>query len=91
MAKRVIHKYKVSLYPECQLYLVKGSTVLSFGWQESELFVWVERPAGKEYDNDLEKVSFLIVGTGHEFNDVPCKFINSAFKPGLVLHFYQLT
>lgn len=90
MAK-VIWKYKLPRRPAQQaIMLPKGAIVRHAGWQDDEIFLWVEvDPKQKK----LEGHRFCVLQTGEDFSDVVSqhRFHGTLVKPdgSLVYHVFE--
>lgn len=84
---RKIYKYQVAVSPDPQvLRLPRGYEIISFGEQGGNLFIWaVVDPSAPLVDTHI-----LVIGTGWEYDDDPCRFIGTVLaRNGLVWHCFQ--
>ena len=79
-----IWKYKV----ENVIEMPKGAEILSVQIQNGEMFnacIW----AKVNSENELEKRKFVIIGTGHSFDDTNMKYIGTYQDGPFVWHLFE--
>jgi len=84
---RKIYKYQVAVSPDPQVLMMpRGYEILSFGEQGGNLFIWaVVDPSAPLVDANI-----LVIGTGWEYDDDPCRFIGTVLtKSGFVWHCFE--
>ena len=86
-----IYKYVLKMEDQQFIELHKNAEILSVGLQNRNICIWATAPEPYSEENNLEKRSILIRGTGH-----PCNFLAKAFigtvimdQLGLVYHIFE--
>ncbi len=79
-----IWKYKV----ENVIEIPKGAEILSVQIQNGQMFnacIWVK----VNPENELEKRKFVVIGTGHSFDDTNMKYIGTYQDGPFVWHLFE--
>ena len=79
-----IWKYKV----ENIIEMPKGAEILSVQIQNGQMFnacIWVK----VNPENELEKRKFVVIGTGHSFDDTNMKYIGTYQDGPFVWHLFE--
>jgi hypothetical protein len=83
--EKQIWKYKV----ENIIEMPKGAEILSVQIQNGEMFnacIWAKVSS----ENELEKRQFLVVGTGHTFDDTDMVYIGTYQDGPFVWHLFEV-
>lgn len=85
---KVIYKYILTIKPKADLFLPKGSKILSVGNQRGYLCVWTLQTQ----ETQKEQHTLIIRGTGHHIreNEPLGDFIGTVILENLVWHVFQL-
>lgn len=80
---QTIYKYPIT---GSSIEMPEGAEVLHVGAQGHNVFVW----AKVDSEADMEKRTFIVVGTGWEVPDDSCEFVGTAqTADGFVWHLYE--
>jgi hypothetical protein len=80
-----IWKYKV----ENIIEMPKGAEILTVQIQNGQMFnacIW----AKVNPENELEKRQFVVIGTGHSFDDTNCEYIGTYQDGPFVWHLFEV-
>ena len=87
--KKAIYKYPVTIDDEFELEMPGGGSVLTVQMQNEQPMLW----AIVEPKLNKVKKKFVIVGTGHEYNEEyfnQLRYINTFQVDTLVLHLFEV-
>ena len=84
---KAIWKFEIPVKDELDIMMPEGAEILAFQSQKDKLYIW----AIVELEVNFKARRFYVIGTGHEFEEVPGRYIGTAqiFDGGLVWHLFE--
>lgn len=84
---RTIHKQALNIISEQSLSLPSDAKIRSIQVQQDTICIWYE------FEPNIERLdikrTFLIIGTGHKFNEQNLEYIGTVLNGPFVWHIYE--
>ena len=81
----IIYKYNLN-FTEKSIEIAIGAKLLSVSEQHGDIILWAMHDKA---ENETERLTFHIVGTGQPFSDFNCEYFDTVFmNDGLVWHIF---
>jgi hypothetical protein len=83
---KIILKYEVPISNIFQLEMSKIAEILTVQNQRGQLCIWAKQPVS---DQVMVTRTFMIIGTGHEFDDGNTKYLGTVQVDVFVWHIFE--